>query len=281
MRLHSLKGCDVGGSKPSKGGDFGLACGHPSPSSDHTLRDMDTNIIHEVVANFNPQRTAPTALWTHRAELACELMIRMFQLAILLAMPLRMCWWFVDIKPRGSRLRTTSASRPGGKLSNTTSKKQRMAWRAPAPLLVLVFSLTLLSRVGLVASTVVDFRVTSKGWYDRDATYAQFYVDDDLVVSGHSGFNLVTLTTGAPAGFAVTEIATGLNMYTDPSGSSQTLYDVINVVPTNTIVCASVADTPKGITSTGFAGLHMIGATTPTQGSALDTYGTVGGSTYS
>ncbi|GMI44759.1 hypothetical protein TrCOL_g12018 [Triparma columacea] len=187
-----------------------------------------------------------------------QLMTWTFQLAILL-MPLRMCWRF--IKLQGSQLQTTSASGPRGKLSNTTSKKKRMAWRAPAPLLVLVFSLTLLSRVRLVVSTAVDFRVTSKGWYDRNGNYARFYVDNNLVAEGSNGFNLVTLTTGA-AGFAVTEIAMGLNMYTNPSSSSQTLYDAINAVPTNTIVCASVNDTPKGITSTGFAGLHMIGGQT-------------------
>ncbi|GMH93639.1 hypothetical protein TL16_g12687 [Triparma laevis f. inornata] len=69
-------------------------------------------------------------------------------------------------------------------------------------------------------------------------------------------------STPPQRGFAVTAIATGLNMYTNPSSNSQALYDAINSVPTNTIVCASVHDTPRGITSFGFAGLHMIGGQT-------------------
>ena len=102
---------------------------------------------------------------THKHTLLChslrssQLLIKAFQLAILIAMPLGMSW-FVDTKPRGSRLRTTSASSGSrGTLSNTTYQKQglRMAWRATAPLLFLVFSLTLLSRVGLVASTDVCY----------------------------------------------------------------------------------------------------------------------------
>ena len=101
---------------------------------------------------------------THKHTLLChslrssQLLIKAFQLFILLAMPLGMAW-FVDIKPRGSRLRKTSASGPRGTLSNTTYQKQglRMAWRTTAPLLFLVFSLTLLSRVGLVASTDVCY----------------------------------------------------------------------------------------------------------------------------
>ena len=55
-----VHGCDVGGFKPSKGRDSGLACGHSSPSSGQTLYDMNTN-IHEVEAKGNPQRPASSS----------------------------------------------------------------------------------------------------------------------------------------------------------------------------------------------------------------------------
>ncbi|GMI16763.1 hypothetical protein TrLO_g12393 [Triparma laevis f. longispina] len=104
----------------------------------------------------------------------------------------------------------------------------------------------------------VIFRVTSKGWYDTQQSYARFYVNNQLGHTGSNGFNLVKLTTGS-GGFEMTALATGLNMYTSPSSSSQNLYNVINALPEDTMVCASVADTGSGITSTGISGLQMIG----------------------
>lgn len=62
----------------------------------------------------------------------------------------------------------------------------------------------------------VIFRVTSKGWYDTQQSYARFYVNNQLGHTGSNGFNLVKLTTGS-GGFEMTALATGLNMYTSPS----------------------------------------------------------------
>ena len=87
-----------------------------------------------------------------------------------------------------------------------------------------------------------EVKVASKGFYDYYPTYAYFYVNNSLVVSGFDGWSVVKWD---PLSTTFVPLLIGANMDVDGPGANSAVYNALIELAIGDVFLIGIQDTPS------------------------------------